>query len=75
MPPQKDDLEPYLMIVYNPADGEPGITEDQVQPLQDTVNMCLTDPAQKIMALAAIDARRPLSVVNSIIYDWPNIKA
>jgi hypothetical protein len=68
------DDELSLWTKYDPAKGEPGITDEQAANFTETVKKFLTDPAQIAMAMAAIDARRPLRAVNSIVYSWPDIK-
>jgi len=70
----RDDVK-GLITILKPGEPEPPLPESQV-PLYDyLIAHVTTDPAQKIMAQAALDARRPVRVLNSILYCWPNIKA
>lgn len=61
-----------LGIVYDPAKGEPPLPEAQV-PYYDYRIAKLTDPAQKAIMQAALDARRPVRVLADILDNWPNL--
>ena len=61
--------EEDLMSLFDPANGVPPIPETQVALHQMMIDQ-LTDPAQKAAAQAALDARRPIQEITTILYRW-----
>jgi hypothetical protein len=62
--------EEDLMWFFDPANGERPLPEGQV-PLYEYLVAKIEDPAQKVAAQKALDARAPVRTLNAIIYREP----